>query len=110
MALYSDNSVFSASTSVFTAPANGTYLFRTGLTTHNNMHVHASIVAKGETVASLYGYDDYSAKQSSASAIVRLQTGDEVKVVQKTPGSVQIYGYYSSDTPRESYFMGLLLW
>lgn len=54
--LYSN---YSVTTGIFTAPRDGTYFFRTGVTANTGAHTYASIMVGNDVIGSLYAYDDY---------------------------------------------------
>nr|KAG5711528.1 hypothetical protein BaRGS_025955 [Batillaria attramentaria] len=106
---HTDNS-YSTSNGIFTCPQNGTYFFRTGVMNSGSTHSYATILADDVEVASVYMYDDYSTKQATASAVVKLVEGERVRVVVRTGSTDTIYGSNSHIPNRVTYFMGLLLW
>ncbi|KAK7503678.1 hypothetical protein BaRGS_00005217 [Batillaria attramentaria] len=106
---HTDNS-YSTSNGIFTCPQNGTYFFRTGVMNSGSTHSYATILADDVEVASVYMYDDYSTKQATASAVVKLVEGERVRVVVRTGSTDRIYGSNSNIPNRVTYFMGLLLW
>ena len=94
---------------MFTAPENGTYFLRTGVT-GDTATFSASIVLNDLPVASLVGNDDYNIQQATACVVMELQVGDEVRVVKWSGSSIYGYEPNSGGHNHVTYFLGMLLW
>ena len=71
---------FNSTTSVFTCPAHGLYLFTFSLYSLHYRHVEGTLTLNDvEVVAAVAGYFGWS--QASNAAVVECQAGDTVKVI-----------------------------